>query len=85
MGGAIVNSVLDGLRGVYEVYGVSMTSLVEMSMQFTLAKSLPTVKQYIHCSRKLVVLWHRLLADRDSVCWFIPLCGFRDGSDQVDF
>ena len=61
--GAIVNLVLDGPRGVYEVYWVSMTSLVEKSMQFTLAKSLPTVKQYIHCSRKLDVLWHRLLAD----------------------
>ena len=61
--GATVKSVLDGLRGVYEVYWVSMTSLVEKSMQFTLAKSLPTVKQYIHCSRKLAVLWHRLLAD----------------------
>ena len=33
--GAIVNSVLDGHRGVYEVYWVGMTSLVEKSMQFT--------------------------------------------------
>ena len=61
--GEIVNLILDGLRGVYEVYWVSMTSLVEKSMQFALAKSLPTMKQYIHCSGKLTVLWHRLLAD----------------------
>ena len=33
--GETVNLVLDGLRGVYEVYWVSMTSLVEKSMQFT--------------------------------------------------
>ncbi|KAI5432410.1 hypothetical protein KIW84_036232 [Lathyrus oleraceus] len=58
-----VNSVLDSPRGIYEVYWGSMTSLVEKSMQFTLAKSLPTVKQNIHCLRKLAVLWHRLLAD----------------------
>ena len=82
MEGAIVNFVLDSPRGVYEVKWVSMTSLVEKSMQFTLAKSLPTVKQYIHCSGKLDVLWHRLLADWDSICWFIPLCGFRDGFDR---
>ena len=54
---------LTSLRGVYEVKWVSMTSLIEKSMQFTLAKSLPIVKQYIHCSGKLDVLWHRLLAD----------------------
>ena len=54
-------TVLEGSMGVY--WG-SMTSLVEKSMQFTtLAKSLPTVKQDIHCSRKLAVLWSGLLAD----------------------
>ncbi|KAI5419650.1 hypothetical protein KIW84_043713 [Lathyrus oleraceus] len=47
--GAIVNLVLDSPRGVHKVKWVGMTSLVEKSMQFTLAKSLPTVKQYIHC------------------------------------
>ncbi|KAI5393046.1 hypothetical protein KIW84_060265 [Lathyrus oleraceus] len=54
VGEAIVKSVLDSFRGVYEVCWVSMTSLVEKSMQFTLAKSSPTVKQYIHSSRNLM-------------------------------
>ena len=54
-------TVLEGSMGC--VLG-HMTSLVEKSMPYTtLAKCLPTVKQDIHCSRKLVVLWSGLLAD----------------------
>ena len=42
----------------------NMASLVEKSMQYTtLAKSLPTMKQDTHCSRKLVALWHGMLSD----------------------
>ena len=41
-----------------------MTSLAEKCMQYTtLAKSLRTVKPDIHCSRKLVALWHGLPTD----------------------
>ena len=59
-----------------------MTSLAEKSMLFiTLAKSLPTVKQDIHCSGKLVALWHGLLAAK--VVYVDPyyLIDIQDGSN----
>ncbi|KAI5412635.1 hypothetical protein KIW84_057331 [Lathyrus oleraceus] len=81
-GGKTVSSVPDGLRGVYEVYWVSMTRLVEKSMQFTLAKSLPTVKQYIHCSRNLLYFGIGCSPTETVYAGSYYFVDFRDGSDQ---
>ena len=64
-------TVLDNSMGA--CWG-SMTSLAEKSILFiTLAKSLPTARPDTSCSRKLVVLWHGLLAGWDSICWLTLL------------
>ncbi|KAI5444381.1 hypothetical protein KIW84_012854 [Lathyrus oleraceus] len=67
-----------GLRGVLGQHDESYRKehAIYLSKKFTDCETIHSLLG------ELDVLWHRLLANRDSICWFIPLCGFQDGSDQ---